>query len=73
MPEAKMKEVADAADMVVNGYAYTRIEDNVRVLNLRTGKVALVTSGHEVSETNMDDMDLGVAMRYLIENEQFMR
>lgn len=73
MPEAKMKEIADAADMVVNGYAYTCIDDNIRVLNLRTGKAALVTSGHEVSETNMDDMDLGVAMRYLVENEQFMR
>jgi hypothetical protein len=73
MPEAKMKEIADAADMVVNGYAYTRVDDNIRVLNLRTGKAAFVTSGHEVSETNMDDLDLGVAMRYLIENEQFMR
>jgi hypothetical protein len=73
MPEIKMKEIADAADMVVNGYAYTCIGDNIRVLNLRTGKAALVTLGHEVSETNMDDMDLGVAMRYLIENEQFMR
>ena len=73
MPEAKMKEITDAADMVVNGYAYTRIDDNIRVLNLRTGKAAFVTSGHEVSETNMDDLDLGVAMRYLIENEQFMR
>jgi hypothetical protein len=73
MPEAKMKEIADAADMVVNGYAYTRNDDNIRVLNLRTGKAAFVTSGHEVSETNMDDLDLGVAMRYLIENEQFMR
>ena len=73
MSEAKMKEIADAADMVVNGYAYTRIDDNIRVLNLRTGKAAFVTSGHEVSETNMDDLDLGVAMRYLIENEQFMR
>ena len=68
-----MKEIADAADMVVNGYAYTRVDDNIRVLNLRTGKAAFVTSGHEVSETNMDDLDLGVAMRYLIENEQFMR
>ena len=73
MPEAKMKEIADAADMVVNGYAYTRVDDNIRVLNLRTGKAAFVTYGHEVSETNMDDLDLGVAMRYLIENEQFMR
>ena len=73
MPEAKMKDIADAADMVVNGYAYTCVDDNIRVLNLRTGKAALVTFGHEVSETNMDDLDLGVAMRYLIENEQFMR
>ncbi len=73
MPEAKMKEVADAADMVVNGYAYTFIEDNIRILNLRTGKAALVTPSREISETNMDDMDIGVAMRYLVDNEQFMR
>ena len=73
MPEEKIKEFADAADMVVNSYAYTRVDDYIRVLNLRTGKAALLTSEHEVSETNMDDMDLGVAMRYLIENEQFMR
>jgi hypothetical protein len=73
MPEVKMKEVADAADMVVNGYAYTFIGDNIRILNLRTGKAALVTPSREISETNMDDMDIGVAMRYLIDNEQFMR
>lgn len=73
MPEAKMKEIADAADMVVNGYAYTIIGDNIRVLNLRTGKAAIVTLSHEISETNMDDMDIAVAMRYLAENEQFMR
>jgi hypothetical protein len=73
MLEAKMKEVADAADMVVNGYAYTFIGDNIRILNLRTGKAALVTPSREISETNMDDMDIGVAMRYLIDNEQFMR
>lgn len=73
MPEAKMKEVADAADMVVNGYAYTFIGENIRILNLRTGKAALVTPSREISETNMDDMDIGVAMRYLIDNEQFMR
>ena len=69
MPEAKMKEVADAADMVVNGYAYTFIGDNIRILNLRTGKAALVTPSREISETNMDDMDIGVAMRYLVDNE----
>ena len=73
MPEAKMKEVADAADMVVNGYAYTFIGENIRILNLRTGKAALVTPSREISETNMDDMDIGVAMRYLVDNEQFMR
>ena len=73
MPEAKMKEIADAADMVVNGYAYTFIGDNIRVLNLRTGKAAIIMPSSEISETNMDDMDIAVAMRYLVENEQFMR
>ena len=29
-----IKEVADAAEVIVNGYAYTKDGNNVRVLNL---------------------------------------
>ena len=33
-----IKEVADAADIIVNGYAYTKDGENVRVLNLKIQK-----------------------------------
>ncbi len=30
----KIKEIADRADMIVNGYAFTRENDQIRILNL---------------------------------------
>ncbi len=72
MPEAKVKEVADNADLIVNGYAYTRCADNIRILNLRTGKAAVLNDSREVIETSMDDIDIALALRYLSANEQFM-
>ena len=30
----KIKEIADKADMIVNGYAFTRENDQIRILNL---------------------------------------
>lgn len=72
MPEAKAKEIADESDLVVNGYAFSKCDAGIRILNLRNGKAALVIGGHQVSETNMDDLDLALALRYLSENEQFM-
>lgn len=30
----KIKEIADKADMIVNGYAFTRCAEGFRVLNL---------------------------------------
>ena len=29
-----IREIADAADVIVNGYAYTKDGENIRVLNL---------------------------------------
>ena len=72
MPEAKAKEIADESDLIVNGYAFSKCDAGIRILNLRNGKAALVIGGHQVSETNMDDLDLALALRYLSENEQFM-
>lgn len=72
MPEAKVREIADESDLVVNGYAFSKCDAGVRVLNMRNGKAALVIDGGRVSETNMDDLDLALALRYLVENEQFM-
>ena len=72
MSEIQAKEIADSSDLVVNGYAYTKTDAGIRVLNLRNGKAALIVDNQEVSETSMDDVDLSLAIRYLKENVQFM-
>ena len=37
MSEEKAIEIAEAADLVLNGYAVTRDAENFRVVNLYTG------------------------------------
>ena len=34
MSESEKVKIADAADMIVGGYAYARFKDNIRVVNL---------------------------------------
>lgn len=72
MPEAKALEIADAADLIVNGYAFSRENGNVRVLNLRTGKAAVIDESGTVLETSMDDLDVALAVKYYLGNKQFM-
>ena len=43
----KIKEIADKADMIVNGYAFTRENNQIRILNLNNLEKALVISGME--------------------------
>ena len=42
MPD--IKKVADEADMIINGYAFTRCEEGFRILNLNRPDKALVIS-----------------------------
>ena len=49
-------DVADAADVIVNGYAFTKAGDNVKVLNLnKTEKAAYLNQTGEVLETSMEE------------------
>ena len=51
----KIKEIADKADMIVNGYAFTRENNQIRILNLNNLEKALVISEDgKVLETTMD-------------------
>lgn len=71
MPD--IKTIADKADVIVNGYAFTREDDRIRVLNLNSPDKAVVFSTDgEVLETTMDDIELSIASRYLQENLKFM-
>ena len=63
MPDIKI--IADKADIIVNGYAFTREDDGVHVLNLNSPDKAVVfNSDGEVLETTMDDIELSIVNRY---------
>ena len=54
--------VADTADMIVNGYAFTKANGQVRVLNLNG----------ELLETTMDDIELSIVQDYYARNKSYL-
>lgn len=71
MPD--IKTVADKADMIINGYAFTRKNDRIHVLNLnRPDKAVVFSLDGEVLETTMDDIELSIAIRYLHQDMKYM-
>ena len=70
---ARIKELADAADMIVSSYAFTRLPDGYRVINLnRLESVALFSKNGDVIETSMCDIETVIAARYLEINRKFI-
>ena len=68
-----IKSVADQADMVVNGYAFTRCKEGFRVLNLNCPNKAVVLSDNaEVLETSMDDIEIQIVRDYLQKNRNLL-
>ena len=72
MSEEKAIEIAEAADLVLNGYAVTRDGENFRVVNLKTGKAAYVMASGALSETNMDEVEAEIACRIVNENRRYI-
>ena len=72
MSDEKAMAIAENADIVLNGYAVTRDSENFRVVNLRTGKAAYIMASGEPSETNMDDVELAIAVRIISENRKYI-
>jgi len=69
----KIKEIADKADMIVNGYAFTRENDQIRILNLNNLDKALVISEDgKVLETTMDDIEIRIVLDYWNSDHEFM-
>ncbi len=66
------KEIADKADMIINGYAFSKEGDYIRVLNLDHINHAAVILNDQVVETNMDDIETQIALDYYRDNKQFM-
>ena len=71
MPD--IKTIADEADIIINGYAFTRKDECIHVLNLNSpDKVVVFSASGEVLETTMDDIELSIASRYLQQNLKYM-
>ncbi len=71
MPD--IKTIADKADVIVNGYAFTRKDERIQVLNLNCPDKAVVFGiDGEVLETTMDDIELSIASRYLLQSMKYM-
>lgn len=67
-----IKDIADKADMIINGYAFTKKDEWVRVLNLNCINHAAVILNDKIVETNMDDIEKEIVMDYYSRNKQFM-
>lgn len=71
MPD--IKSIADRADMIVNGYAFTRRDDGIHVINLnRPDKAVVYSTNGDVLETTMDDIELSIVSRYLQQDKKYM-
>lgn len=67
------RAVADAANMIINGYAFTKDGENIRVLNLNNPKMAMVLDDNgEVLETTMCDIEIQIVKDYLANNMEFL-
>lgn len=67
-----IKNIADQADMIINGYAFTRQEKYIRVLNLNYLNHAAVIYDDKIIETNMDDIENQIVLDYYNNNKQFL-
>lgn len=66
-------KIADEADLIVNGYAFTKCSEGYRVLNLNRPNHAIVLSEEgETLETTMDDIEIQIVKDYFVKNRKFM-
>lgn len=69
----ELRSVADGADAIYNGYAYTLDSGNVRVLNLNAGgHAAVITPSGEVLEASMDDIEIQLVLDYFRRIEKYL-
>jgi len=67
------KTIAEEANMIVNGYAFTKNGEEIRVLNLNNPEMAIVfNKKYEVLETTMCDIEIQIVKDYLFNNIEFM-
>ena len=74
MPDSELKAIAEKADLIVNGYAFTRLEDGfISILNLDHPDCAMtVNRSGELIDTNMDQIEQEIVLGLYRRNMQFL-
>ena len=72
MPKRKAQKIADAADMIVDGFAVLRHDLGYQIVNLNSGNVVVVSPKFKVVESSMDEIEERMAIRNLTENLEFL-
>ena len=69
----KIDEIAQNANFIVNGYAFTCENEKVRVINLNNmDKATVLNMSGEVLMTSMDDIEISIVQKYWERNKQFV-
>ena len=73
MSDAKIREIADKADMIIRGYAFTREDALIRILNLndRESSMVIMSDGTMV-ETNMDEIEQALVLDIWQKDSKYM-
>ena len=73
MSTDRKKEIADQAEVIINGYAVIKNDIGMLVVNLNADNASAVFDRNdEMLETSMDDIDLAIAHDYLIKSKKYM-
>lgn len=69
----RKKEIADQAEVIINGYAVIKNDIGILVVNLNADNASAVFDRNdEMLETSMDNIDLAIVHDYLIKSKKYM-
>ena len=74
MSNEDIQKIADNADMILAGYAFTKTKDGfIRILNLQnTDEACVLQQDGTMIETTMNDINLLKVQSYYLKNLDFM-
>ena len=73
MTENEIRNIADEADMIIRGYAFTKKGNFIRIFNTNDGISAMVISPDgSMLETNMDEIEQALVLNIWSRDSKYM-
>jgi len=73
MNETKIKEIADSADMIIRGYAFSNKNGFIYVFNTNDGMGSMIMKPDgTMLATNMDEIEQALVAKLWVQNKKYM-